>query len=86
MNGNTNRGVNGNASPQDFKTTDIVLASTLKIKGYDLYNIVKNGNKGTFCFKAVDPKIIAEYDLCQVFVEPMQFNNTIKALTTATRR
>lgn len=69
-----------------FKTTDIVLAATLKCHGYELDTIEKNGNKGTFCFDLDNESIIIEYDLGKLLVEPSQFNNTIKALTTATRR
>lgn len=69
-----------------FKTTDIVLAATLKFKGFDMTGIEKNGNKGTFCFDNVPESIIEEYDLGKILVEPAAFNNLIKALTTATRR
>lgn len=69
-----------------FKTTDIVLAATLKVHNYVIVDIEKTGNKGTFCFNAVDDEIISKYDLGQMLVEPASFNNAIKALTTATRR
>lgn len=69
-----------------FKTTDIVLAATLKEKGYVMDRIEKVGNKGTFCFNDVDDDIIEQYDLGKLSVEPIAFNNAIKALTTATRR
>lgn len=69
-----------------FKTTDIVLAAALKVHNYSIVDIEKNGNKGTFCFDDVDDEVVTRYDLGQLVVEPMAFNNAIKALTTATRR
>ncbi len=69
-----------------FSTTDIVLAATLKLEGYHLNRIEKSGNKGTFFFEDVPESIILDYDLGKLTVEPISFNNSIKALTTATRR
>jgi hypothetical protein len=70
----------------DFTTTDIVLAAMLKVHGYKLVEILKNGNKGTFIFANVPDDIINEYDLGQSSVEPKALNYEIKALTTAARR
>ena len=69
-----------------FDTTDIVLAASLKVLGYQLTHIEKNGNKGTFFFSGVADEIINDYDLGRLLVEPAAFNNAIKALTTASRR
>ena len=69
-----------------FRTTDIVLAATLKLMGYHMHHIEKNGNKGTFFFDDVPDSVIVDYDLTKLSVEPIAFNNTIKSLTTATRR
>ncbi len=69
-----------------FKTTDIVLAATLKVKGNVLMDIEKVGNRGTFCFEDISQDIIDDYDLGNLHVEPVAFNNAIKALTTAARR
>ena len=69
-----------------IETTDIVLAATLKVKGYRLDRIEKTGNRGTFCFADVDTELTNEFDLGKALVEPVAFNNAIKALTTATRR
>lgn len=71
---------------KEFGTTDIVLAASLKIMGFNLAFIEKNGNKGTFFFENVDEEVINDYDLSKLKVEPVAFNNAIKALTTATRR
>jgi hypothetical protein len=69
-----------------FETTDIVLAACLRIKGYKMVNIVKQGNKGTFVFEQVQESVVNQYDLGQLLVEPRALNNEIKALTTAARR
>lgn len=69
-----------------IETSDIVLAASLKVKGYKLDKIEKQGNKGIFCFADVDEEILSEFDLGKSSVEPVAFNNAIKALTTATRR
>ena len=71
---------------QTISTSDIVLAATLKVKGYPLDRIEKTGNKGNFVFENVDTTTIEDYDLGKCQVEPVAFNNAIKALTTATRR
>lgn len=68
------------------ETPDIVLAAALKVKGYRLDRIDKQGNRGIFCFADVDANTLAEFDLGKCLVEPISFNNAIKALTTATRR
>ncbi len=69
-----------------IETSDIVLAATLKVKGYKLDRIEKQGNRGVFCFVDVDMQTLSEFDLSNCLVEPITFNNAIKALTTATRR
>lgn len=69
-----------------IETSDIVLAASLKIKGYKLDRIDKQGNRGIFCFSDVDESVLNEFDLGKCTVEPVSFNNAIKALTTATRR
>jgi len=70
----------------ELSTTDIVLAAYLKVQGYKMIEILKNGNKGTFVFVDVQDEIINEYDLGQAKVEPRALNYEIKALTTAARR
>ena len=71
---------------QTISTSDIVLAATLKVKGFILNRIEKTGNKGVFVFDDVDSEIVSDYDLGKCLIEPVAFNNAIKALTTATRR
>lgn len=69
-----------------IETSDIVLAAFLKVNKYDLKEIIRNGNKGTFVFDNVPSDIITEYDLGHAQVEPKALNYEIKALTTAARR
>lgn len=71
---------------RNIETSDIVLAAALKVKGYKLDRIEKKGSRGIFCFANVEENILAEFDLGKCLVEPVSFNNAIKALTTATRR
>jgi hypothetical protein len=73
-------------STKDVETSDIVLAATLKVKGFKLDRIEKTGNRGIFCFTDVDETVLQDFDLGHSLVEPFAFNNAIKALTTATRR
>jgi len=70
----------------NISTTDIVLAAYLKVRGFKMIEIQKNGNKGTFVFNNVPDEEIDEYDLGQARVEPKSLNNEIKSLTTAARR
>ena len=73
-------------SNSEFRTTDIVLAASLRVKGYDMTSIERRGNKGTFIFVDVDDDFIQKFDLGNVVVEPVTFNNAIKQLTTSVRR
>ena len=70
----------------EFKTTDIILAAVLKLNGFEMTRIDRNGNKGTFVFADVSNDIISEFDLGKTRVEPVTFNNAIKQLTTSVRR
>jgi len=69
-----------------YKTTDIVLASYLRMNGYSIIEIQKQGLKGTFVFNNVKDELIRAYDLGQALVEPVALNNMIKQLTTSVRR
>lgn len=70
----------------EYKTSDIVLASFLRLSGHDIVRIEKAGLKGTFVFDGINDELIQAYDFGQARVEPVAFNNTIKSLTTAVRR
>ncbi len=70
----------------EFKTTDIILAAFLRLNGFSLVRIEKQGNKGTFVFDDVDETLVHTYDYGNALVEPVAFNNMIKQLTTSVRR
>lgn len=70
----------------EYKTTDIVLAAFLRLKGCSMLGIEKQGQKGTFVFENVGENLVREYDLGNALVEPVAFNNAIKSLTTSVRR
>jgi len=71
---------------QHLETSDIVLAAALKVKGFKLDKIEKDGKRGIFCFADVDTEYLTEFNLGQALVEPVALNNAVKALTTATKR
>lgn len=70
----------------EYKTTDIVLAAFLRLKGCSMLGIEKQGQKGTFVFENVNDCLVRDYDLGNAVVEPVAFNNAIKQLTTSVRR
>ena len=69
-----------------FSTPDIVLAATLHVSGYRLLCISLAGNKGHFVFEGVHTEFVEQFDLKAITVEPQDFNNAIKSLTSAVRR
>lgn len=69
-----------------YKTSDIVLASFLRLSGCSLGSIEKDGQRGTFVFLQVPEALLQDYDLGHARVEPVAFNNIIKQLTTSVRR
>ena len=71
---------------EDFQTTDIVLAAVLRVSGYELKKIQREGNKGTFFFSDVEKELLQKYDFGNALVEPVAFNASIKSLTTAVKR
>lgn len=71
---------------KEYKTSDIVLAASLKVSGYALESIELNGNKGIFVFVGVTNEFLLDFDLGKTRVEPVAFNNAIKQLTTSVRR
>lgn len=71
---------------QHVETSDIVLAATLKVQGFRLDRIEKDGKRGIFCFSDVESTALTEFNLGQALVEPVALNNAVKALTTATKR
>ena len=70
----------------NYKTTDIVLAASLKVSNFDLTQIELQGTKGIFVFEQVNQEFLMDFALGKITVEPVAFNNTIKQLTTSVRR
>ena len=70
----------------EYKTTDIVLAASLRVHNYKMNSIETVGSRGTFVFENVDQEFLTQYDLSKCSVEPVAFNNAIKQLTTSVRR
>jgi hypothetical protein len=71
---------------KNVETGDIVLAATLKVNGYRLDRIDKDGKRGIFCFLDVATDELERFNLGQALVEPVAINNAIKALTAAAKR
>jgi hypothetical protein len=71
---------------QNVDTSDIVLAATLKVHGFRLDRIEKDGKRGIFCFANVASSVLDDFNLGRSLVEPVALNNAIKALTTAVKR
>jgi hypothetical protein len=69
-----------------YKTTDIVLAATLRLKNHQLVDIELRGKQGTFVFLDVEQEFLDDFDLGKHLVEPISFNGEIKSLTTIIRR
>jgi len=70
----------------EYRTMDIVLASTLIVSGHKLTNLEVIGSRGTFVFTNIPDELLLRFDLGEALVEPRDFNNTIKKLTTSVRR
>jgi hypothetical protein len=70
----------------EYKTTDIVLAASLVVHGNKMVKIEVQGSRGTFVFEDVEQDFLDEYELSKCQVEPVEFNNAIKRLTTSVRR
>lgn len=71
---------------EHFSTSDIILAAYLKLNDCPLIRIDKEGAKGTFIFTNVTKQLVDTFDIGEAKVEPMRFNQTIKALNTAVKR
>jgi hypothetical protein len=71
---------------QEYKTSDIVLASYLCLEGHEVAEIECVGNKGTFVFHQIPQDLIIKFDLGSARVEPISFNTAIRRLTTAVKR
>jgi hypothetical protein len=65
-----------------YITTDIVLAATLQLKGYNISSIVVEGRRGTFTFNDVPPDIISDFHECRILVAPVAFHRALRDITT----
>jgi hypothetical protein len=70
----------------EFSTSDLVIAAYLLTAGHPIDRIIKDGNKGTFVFKGVDPALITIFDLGSARIEPQAFHNNVRHLSNAVRR
>ncbi len=70
----------------EYRTSDIVLAASLKVKGFNLSSVELQGAKGIFVFEDVKQEFLDQFDLGQVAVEPTTFHSAVKQLTTIVRR
>lgn len=69
-----------------YKTSDIVLAASLKSLGNTLSSVELQGSKGIFVFEDVEQQFLDQFDLGQVRIEPIAFHSAVKQLTTIVRR
>lgn len=80
-----------------FRTSDIVLASTIKVFGFELVSIQLdevNPNKGHFLFETTNEhnvyddvyQLVEQFELGNIKVDPSLFHSTVKSLTTIVRR
>lgn len=70
----------------EFKTSDLVIAAVLKTSGKELTTIEMKGMRGIFVFKDVEQSFLNDIDMGNVLVEPNDFHNTTKQLTSIVRR
>ena len=69
-----------------YKTSDIVLAASLKSLGNTLSSVELQGSKGIFVFEDVEQQFLDQFDLGQIRIEPIAFHSAAKQLTTIVRR
>lgn len=69
-----------------FRTTDIVLASCLKLHGYELKQIVCKGKQGTFVFVDVEQLVIEDFNCGRIHVDPVLFYGTVRQLSASVVR
>jgi hypothetical protein len=69
-----------------YRTTDIVLAATLKCRGNVLEKIDIDGKRGIFHFSGVDTEFLDSFNTGKVMVEPCAFHSEVRSLTQALSR
>lgn len=70
-----------------YETTDITLASVLRLNNIPLNHIDIQGSKGTFVFddEPLVSNLVEQYNLGQIRVEPVAYHNMIRTMTTSVR-
>lgn len=69
-----------------FKTSDIVLAATLRVKGFPLSSVEVVGTRGVFVFTGVDGTTLDRFNMGEMVVEPNVYHQAVKQLTALARR
>lgn len=74
-----------------YSTSDIVLAATLRCKGYSLERITiaklpSGAQRGVFHFNDVDEQVLIEFDQQKILVEPIAYNTNVRSLNAAIKR
>lgn len=70
----------------EYRTSDIVLATVLKINGNQLVDIEVKGPRGVFVYADVDSEFLKSFDVGNIAVEPNDFHSILKQLTATVRR
>lgn len=67
----------------EYSTSDIVLAAALKLGNHSLDRVmIHEGRRGVFVFRNVDDVLVDKIMVGGYMVEPFNFHNEIKHLTT----
>jgi hypothetical protein len=69
-----------------YRTTDIVLAATLKCRGNILEKIEVDGKRGIFHFSGVDQDFLDSFNTGKILVEPCAYHSEVRSLTQALAR
>ena len=70
----------------DYNTQDLCLAAYLKLNGAKIVSITKDGSRGTFHLSDVDQQLLTAFSIGEATVEPQQYNNMVRTLTTSVKR
>jgi len=69
-----------------FKTSDIQLATYLKINGFRITNVVVGTKgRGIFTFENINRAFIFDFNQKTALVEPIEFSNQMKLLINLIR-
>ena len=70
----------------EFCTTDLPLASFLKINGYKLIELRQKGMKGEFVFKDIPRQLLNDYNADGCSVEPKMFSSVMRQMVQSAKR